>query len=251
MVRPFAEAEEQDKIRRERKEIEQKEAAEFERKRKERQILEERERRANLENMESQPKPVKMVRPFAEAEEQDKIRRERKEIDNNFKLIDNLLPKKEANNLNAKPETNVQNTSKITPDQLNITIRTSIPGYQKIEYNPSMTIKDIDSKGVQFNALIKLNKTIVDKIPSEYRTKQFFDKGLFNSLLNYNGRNEARSLLQATHLGYIDNNIKVTLDSIFPVNSVIYIGKKPYAIGDVQWTNGDWKIEVKQKKEEI
>lgn len=139
----------------------------------------------------------------------------------------------------------------IIPDQLNIIIRTSVPGYQKIEYKPSMTIKDSHEKGVKFNPLIKLNQSTIDKIPEEYRIKQFFNKGLFQSLLNYNGGTPAKSLLQATRNGYVDNNINVTLNSIFPVGSVIYIGKKPYVIADHQWTKGDWKIYIKQKKEEI
>jgi len=148
--------------------------------------------------------------------------------------------------------TEVKKEDKIVyPDQLNIIIRTSIPGYQKIEYKPSMTIKNSDEKGVRFNPLIKLNKSTVNKIPEEYRIKEFFNKGLFQSLLNYNGGTPAKNLTQATRYGYVDNNIRVTLDTIFPVGSVIYIGKNPYAIGDIQWTTGDWKIEIKQKKEEI
>ena len=139
----------------------------------------------------------------------------------------------------------------IIPDQLNITIRTSIPGYQIIEYKPSMTIKNIDEKGVKFNPLIKLNTSVINKIPEEYKIKEFFNKGLFQSLLNYTGGTQAKNLIQATHDGYIDNNIKVTLDTIFPINSVIYIGKNPYVIGDVQWTTGDWKLEVKEKKQEV
>ena len=139
----------------------------------------------------------------------------------------------------------------IYPDQLNIIIRTSVPGYQKIEYKPFMTIKDSNEKAVLFNPLIKLNQSTIDKIPKDYRIKEFFNKGLFQSLLNFNGATPAKNLLQATRNGYVDNNIKVTLNTIFPIGSVINIGKKPYAIGDVQWTTGDWKIEVKQKKEEV
>jgi hypothetical protein len=145
----------------------------------------------------------------------------------------------------------IKEEKEIIPDQLNITIRTSIPGYQKIEYKPYMTLKDSDEKGVRFDPLIKLNESIINKIPQEYRIKQFFSIGLFKSLLNYNGGTPAKSLLQATRLGYVDNNIKITLNSIFPVNSVIYVGKNPYVIGDVQWTTGDWKIDLKQKQEEI
>jgi hypothetical protein len=140
-------------------------------------------------------------------------------------------------------------TTNVIPDQLNITIRTSIPGYQRIEYKPSMTIKYSDAKGVQFNPLFKLDKSKISKIPDEYKVKQFFNKGLFQSLLNYIGASPAKNLTYATRSGYVDNNIKITLDTIFPVNSVIYIGNKPYAIGDIQWSSGDWKLEVKQKKE--
>lgn len=151
----------------------------------------------------------------------------------------------------------------IYPDQLNITINTSIPGYQKIEYKPYMTIKDIHDTRVQFNPLVKLKKSTIDSIPKEYKIKEFFNKGLFQSLLNYNNKGilnsmlhfrsgtTAKSLLQATRAGYVDNNIKITLDTIFPVGSVIYIGNKPYAIGDVQWNTGDWSMDLKQKKEEI
>jgi hypothetical protein len=139
----------------------------------------------------------------------------------------------------------------IYPDQLNIIIRTSIPGYQKIMYKPSMTIKDTTEQNVRFNPMFKLNQSVINKIPEEYRIKQFFNKGLFDSLLIYNGGKPATNLVQATRSGYVDNNINVTLHSIFPSGSVIYVGKKPYVIIDQQWTSGDWNIEVKQKKQEV
>jgi hypothetical protein len=130
------------------------------------------------------------------------------------------------------------------PKQLNITINTSIPGYQKIEYKPSMTIPDIskDDKKIMFDPLVKLDKNYVDKVPEELRKKQFFNEGLFNSLLNFTNSQKAKSLLEATDKGYIDNNIKITLDAIFPENSVLYINKNPYVIADVEWKSGNWKI---------
>ena len=60
----------------------------------------------------------------------------------------------------------------IIPDQLNIKIRTSIPGYQMLKYNPSMTIKNIDEKSVRFNPLIKLNTSVINKIPEKYKIIQ-------------------------------------------------------------------------------
>ena len=139
------------------------------------------------------------------------------------------------------------------PNQLNITINNSVPGYQKIEYKPSMTIPDIskDDKTIRFNPMIKLNKNIVDKVPENLRKKQFFNKGLFDSLLNYNNGVKANSLLQATRNGYVNNNINVTLNAIFPENSILYIDKKPYVIADVQWTSGDWRIYPKKNSLEI
>jgi hypothetical protein len=134
------------------------------------------------------------------------------------------------------------------PDQLTIIIRTSIPGFQEIEYKPSMTIKGSSEKDVKFNPLIQLNQYVINNIPEEYRIKQFFNKGLFQSLLNYTGATPAKDLLQATRYGYVDNNINVTLNSIFPVGSVIYIDNKQYVIADHQWTRGDWKIKGTQSQ---
>jgi len=143
--------------------------------------------------------------------------------------------------------------NKIIPNQLNIIINTSVPGYQKIEYKPYMTIPDIskDDKKIMFNPLVKLVKSSVDKVPENLRKKQFFNKGLFDSLLNFTNGTKVESLLQATHNGFVDNNIKITLDSIFPENSVMYINKKPYTIADVQWSKGNWKIDTKIKKSQL
>ena len=135
--------------------------------------------------------------------------------------------------------------NELIPNQLNITINTSVPGFQKIKYKSFMTIPDIskDSKNVIFNPLFKLNKNVVDKVPENLRKKQFFDKGLFESLINYTSPTKAQSLLLATQNGIVDNNIKVTLDTIFPENSVLYINKSPYVISDLQWSKGDWNID--------
>ena len=138
------------------------------------------------------------------------------------------------------------------PNELIITINTSIPGYQKIKYTPSMTIKNIssDDKTVRFNPLTKLSKSVIDKIPEDLRKKEFFNRGLFDSLLNYTNHT-VKTLDQATREGIVDNNIKVTLNTLFPNDSIIYIGDKPYSISDFQWSTGDWKIDTKKKKEEL
>ena len=141
----------------------------------------------------------------------------------------------------------------IIPNEIIITINTSIPGYQKIKYTPSMTIKNIsnDDSTIRFNPLTKLSKSIIDKIPEDLRKKEFFNRCLFESLLNYTNNHIVKTLDQATREGFIDNNIKITLNTLFPDDSIIYIGNKPYSISDIQWSNGDWKIDTKKKKEEF
>jgi hypothetical protein len=141
----------------------------------------------------------------------------------------------------------------IIPNELIIILHTTIPGYQNIKYVPNMTIKDIKSndKSIRFDPLIKLNKKVIDKIPDNYRIKQFFNRELFQSLLNYTNSSPAKNLHEATVKGFVDNNIKVTLNTIFNENSIIYIADNSYIITDFQWTNGDWKIDTKTKKGQI
>jgi hypothetical protein len=132
------------------------------------------------------------------------------------------------------------------PNELKITINTNIPGFQSIKYKPYMTLPDDKNDGsIQFNPLVKLNPSIIKSLPVDVQKKEFFNKGLFQSLINSHGLIREKSLVEATKNGYVDNNIKVTLDTLFPSNSIIYINKQPYAIADIQWRKGDWKIDKK------
>ena len=68
-------------------------------------------------------------------------------------------------------------TQKNIPNELKITINTSIPGFQSIRYKPSMTLKDDkDSNSVRFNPLVKLDKSVIEKVPENLRIKEFFNK---------------------------------------------------------------------------
>ena len=133
----------------------------------------------------------------------------------------------------------------IYPEQLIITIRTSIPGFQKFFFKPYMLIKNIQENNIQFNPLIKLNSSKINEIPKEFIPKCFFNKSLFNSLIvKKHEYFTFKNILQATQNENIDNNIKITLDNLFPTNSIIYIGSKTYVIVDAKWTTGEWNIEI-------
>lgn len=130
----------------------------------------------------------------------------------------------------------------LIPKQLDITILTNVPGKEEFKYSPSMTIQTTTEKKVNFNPLYKLSKSVVDNVPAgDNRVKQFFSNYYFRGL--FRGM-PARNLSEATELGYVDNNIVITLATIFPVKSVIYLDKNPYVICDVQWTTGNWRIKI-------
>jgi hypothetical protein len=132
------------------------------------------------------------------------------------------------------------------PNELKIIINTNIPGYQNIEYKPYMTLpNDKVDNSIHFNPLVKLNSSIIKSIPESVQIREFFNKGLFQSLINAHGLVKEKNLSEATNEGYVDNNIQVTLETLFPSNSILYINKQPYVIGDVQWSKGDWKINKK------
>ena len=135
------------------------------------------------------------------------------------------------------------------PDELRIILNTNIPGFQTINYKPNMTITSEKNKLVNFWPLIKLNESIINKnIPESLRVKQFFDDGLFNSLLNTHGFQKDISLEDATKNGFIDNNISITLNYLFPEKGIIYINKNAYSIGDRRWEKGNWNISIKPKE---
>ena len=139
------------------------------------------------------------------------------------------------------------------PNSVSITLLTKIPGFQKIKYKPSMTIPDDDNKNetVYFNPLIKINKYAINKIPQN-TLKQFFNRGLYDSLLyeslslNLSENLKKISLKEATQKGYVDNNIQLTLETLFKPDNVINIGKKPYVISNNIFDNTSWKLDIKE-----
>ena len=136
------------------------------------------------------------------------------------------------------------------PNSLTITINTSVPGYQIIKYKPNMSLKNIDKddKTIWFDPLVPLDQSVINKIPENIRVLEFFNKGLFESLINYHGNKKQITLEQAKKKQIIDNNIQVTLNTLFPTNGILYIKGEPYAIADVQWSKGAWKIDRKIKE---
>jgi len=149
------------------------------------------------------------------------------------------------------------NSSKINPNETNypksltILINTRIRGFSKIKYEPSMSIPGVRSETIYFDPLISLNNSVAGTIPKGYPPSelysQFFDKGAFESLLSrtlsssFFGQGK-RTIEEATQDGYVDDNIKVTLNQLFKPGSLFYIKGQPFTINGYDWNYGDWKI---------
>ena len=140
------------------------------------------------------------------------------------------------------------------PNTLSIFITTRIPNHYKITYTPSMTVPESKSHTVYFDPLIKYYKMALIDIPSEApkdaKFTQFFEANQFDSLVNRILSNflfmqKEKSLSEATKDGYIDNNIQKTIETIFSVNSLLYLDKRPYTIIGRHWTPGYWEIDKK------
>ena len=144
---------------------------------------------------------------------------------------------------------NVKKYTGDIPDSLTINIYTGIEGFQKIIYKPSMTIPNTRDSLVYFDPLIDLNTSVINNAAPEIRQKQFFDKGLFNSLIlkttNSLYSQQVNDLVTATQRQYIDNNILLTVQTLFPKNSVIYIANKPYTIYKTTFNKSSWHIDAK------
>jgi hypothetical protein len=163
----------------------------------------------------------------------------------------NSKPKNVTNaNTNEKDDKKDDKNPQPIPNSLTITINTSVPGYQTIKYKPDMTIKNIDryEKTVWFDPLVPLEQSIINKVPESIRVLEFFNKGLFESLINAHGNKKQITLDQAKKNRIVDNNIQITLNNLFPSNGILYIKGEPYAIADFQWTKSDWKIDRKIKE---
>jgi hypothetical protein len=143
------------------------------------------------------------------------------------------------------------------PNTLTIYLNTRIPGYKKIKYQPSMTNPKITSKMdyVYFNPLIKLTKSAINDVPPNVVVNQFFEKGLYytlesrvlTSFFGAQKKSNEPPLVQmklSKENGTLDENIRLTLNTLFKPDTVIYIDKKPYTIYNYYWDSGNWKIDT-------
>ena len=77
---------------------------------------------------------------------------------------------------------------------------------------------------------------------------QFFNRNEFNNLLLRTMNESPQQIVDLTTAkeeGITDNNIQVTLDTLFKAGNVIYLEGAPYTIYAHDWIIGDWQIDTR------
>ena len=140
------------------------------------------------------------------------------------------------------------------PNSLIIYVKTRLPNYYKLTYDPFMTVPKTKSHTVYFDPLIKYYEGPIKNMPSNAPKDavytQFFEAAEFDSMINrilsdFRYMQKPRNLQESVDQHIIDNNINITLENLFKTNSLFYINKKPYTIVGSHWKKSDWQIDKK------
>jgi len=154
---------------------------------------------------------------------------------------------------NKKQEDKKTDDSKI-PNSLIIYIKTRIPNFYKVTYEPYMSVPKSQSHTVYFDPLIKYYEAPIRNLPSgapkDALMSQFFEAGEFDSMINrilsdFRYMQKKRTFQQAYDEHIIENNIRITLKNLFRTDNLFYINKKPYTIVSVKFNPSDWQIDKK------
>jgi len=147
------------------------------------------------------------------------------------------------------------NANMKTPNTLIIYIKTRIPNYYKINFEPSMLVPSSKSPKVFFDPLVKYLSGPVQHIHADAAHNavltQFFEQHKFDSMINrilsttIGSMQKVNDLHSATRDGIIDKNIQITLDTLFAPNNLFYINKLPYTIVGTKWNKSSWQIDSK------
>ena len=108
------------------------------------------------------------------------------------------------------------------PNSLIIYVKTRLPNYYKMTYDPFMTVPKTKSHTVYFDPLIKYYegpiKSIPSNAPKDAVYTQFFEAAEFDSMINrilsdFRYMQKPRTLQESFDQHIIDNNINITLEN--------------------------------------
>jgi hypothetical protein len=140
------------------------------------------------------------------------------------------------------------------PNSLIVYVKTRIPNFYKVNYEPFMTVPKDKSHTVYFDPLVKYYEGPVKNIPTgapkDALYTQFFEAAEFDTMINrilsdFRYMQKPRDLQKAYDEHVIDNNMNITLKTLFKNDNLFYINNKPYTIVGSHWNKNDWQIDKK------
>jgi len=164
------------------------------------------------------------------------------------------IPDKKSTTTISQNDSDTKKKDEKIPNSVIIYIKTRIPNFYKLNYEPYMTVPKSKSHTVYFDPLVKYYEGPIKNIPSgapkDAIFTQFFQAAEFDSMINrilsdFRYMQKPRTFEQAYDERIIDNNMRLTLKNLFKPNSLFYINKKPYTIVGVKSNPTDWQIDKK------
>jgi hypothetical protein len=151
-----------------------------------------------------------------------------------------------------KPNEQTTNKEEKVPNSVIIKIKTRIPNYLTFNYEPYMSVPSVKSQTVYFNPLVKYYEKPISRFPEgtpkDAILTQFFNANEFETMIHKilsSYWQKPITLKEAYDKHIIDNNMKITLNTLFKPNNVIYIGSKPYTIVSTNSKPWEWKLDKK------
>ena len=170
------------------------------------------------------------------------------------------MSEKETNNNQNKTDKidknkiNETNKNETAPNSLIIYIKTIIPNFYKLNYEPYMSVPKNKNHTIYFDPLIKYYETPIKTIPGNASKDavltQFFNAPEFDTMINrilsdFRYMQKPRTLKESYNENVINNNMNITLNTLFKPNNLFYINKKPFTIVSSKWNSDDWQINKK------
>jgi hypothetical protein len=134
---------------------------------------------------------------------------------------------------------NINNDDAPIPSYLIIKVNTRIKNARKITYEPKMSDRKTSAQRVLFDPLIELKKSAITENP--FFSPSLFELAKDKSLRSHLFGQKKKTLKEAVNSGYIENNVSVTLDTLFKKNAPFYVNNKAYKVHSYIWDK-KWEL---------
>ncbi len=120
-------------------------------------------------------------------------------------------------------------------NELIVTLRTNLPNQPPV------------LRKLLFNPLVRIGEKAVEELMAAQSgiSRVFEEQELFTLLLQSKHNRRYATLEEAARNLVVDHNIRIMLRTLYSPPRVLSVRGQQYAIADMQWTTGDWKLDVK------